>query len=67
MEWISTKDKTKIPLEGEHILLTDGKEVFEGLIGLFDDGESVWCDTEYMDNRNHDITHWMPLPNPPEI
>lgn len=28
------------------------------------DGDGEWV-TDYDDTANHDITHWMPLPEPP--
>ena len=53
MEWISVKDK--LPCESDNILVWEGQ----------------YCEIYLCYNRDHferhykDITHWMPLPEPP--
>lgn len=66
MEWISVEDR----------LPKIDAEVFEEIVVLATDGHSVctcqfdcgvvWCAWNAYNNINgKDITHWMPLPEPP--
>ena len=73
MEWISVKDRLpEIPVNGyAHVtvIATDGEMAFPALYeravlkrGTFYRWKDVW-------NRIYDgnhITHWMPLPDPPQ-
>lgn len=73
MEWISVKDKLpkidkkQLPPCSEDVIAFDGKYVRVG--ALFKScGNLTWC---YLDDNDHsysfdDVTHWMPLPEPPE-
>ena len=54
-EWINVKDELPNP-EDELILGHNGNYAFEC---NFDDG--YWCNI-----GGEDITHWMPLPEPPK-
>lgn len=59
-EWISVKDK--LPLCGERVIMTDGVFVCEGFLNI--SGKWMrngigWIESE--------ITHWMPMPKPPEM
>lgn len=63
MEWISVKDK--LPQEFKRVLVYSDfgidSKVFEG--GIFYDGEThCYCPIGKVDG----VTHWMPLPKPPE-
>jgi hypothetical protein len=70
MEWISVKDK--LPEIDESVLVTDGTEVTTGGYGhavYRRQNKKCW----YMDNKDwdgmpakRDITHWMPIPEPPK-
>lgn len=68
MEWISVEDD--LPLKGENILMYYDDLVVEGEYqnGNFYHVSSCahfkgYCKCE----AQKGITHWMPLPNPPEI
>ena len=65
MEWISVKDRLPQPNEWDSII-TNGKFV---CWGHFYEPEKKWyrdaC-REVEDIKNKRITHWMPLPKPPE-
>jgi len=52
-EWIPV-DK-RLPDEEVRVLATDGTDVFES---EYMSGNWEWC---------ADVTHWMPLPEPPEV
>lgn len=58
-KWISVKDK--MPKNGEQVIAYNGKSVE---VGLYCFSESF----RYFDysKKNHNITHWMPLPSPPK-
>lgn len=60
MKWISVKDK--MPEEDQHVLITDGEDVVEGWLDTCSD-KDVWYYSDYY--QKQDITHWMPLPKPP--
>lgn len=57
MNWISVEER--LPSDDEYVLVhsINGTE-----IGLF--FHSYF--TDFNDNAIYDITHWMPLPEPPE-
>lgn len=72
-EWISVKDK--LPQKYDRVLVTDGKQVClhykqSGVNFADARGHDLYCSCDL----NHDrcdfvegqITHWMPLPKPPE-
>ena len=65
-EWISVKDR--LPKPDESIMLCAfGKSVGEGTYQGHDGYHNVWkmyavCGTYWDD----EITHWMPLPEPPK-
>lgn len=62
-EWISVKDR--LPDEfGEYLGLVDEFE-FRGpeIVQFDEDGFQRWYNYEW--NKSH-VTHWMPLPEPPE-
>tara|TARA_R110002020_G_scaffold467655_2_gene691408 strand:- start:3040 stop:3225 length:186 start_codon:yes stop_codon:yes gene_type:complete len=55
MEWINIKDKRPEFIQGNKVLGHNGDYAFEC---DFDDG--YWCNI-----GGEDMTHWMPLPEPP--
>lgn len=57
MEWICVKDR--IPAKGERVL------VFKASKGPHD--PSSICVFNWYFGENSAITHWMPLPEPPEF
>lgn len=63
MEWISVKDE--LPQKGIRVLITDREIVCEAnrnnITGLWQGWQLL--SNEYLDYEN--ISHWMPLPNPP--
>jgi Protein of unknown function (DUF551) len=68
MKWISVKDRLPKESLEDFILFTDGKVV---LFGSYFDGNSyedecLWKPAIGWIHKNADITHWMPLPEPPE-
>lgn len=63
MEWISVKDK--LPEKEKNVLYCDIEtEIYLGMLIDGMDKEIYWSHYDYLED--HDITHWMPLPNPPE-
>lgn len=56
MKWISIKDEYPEAEQGKKILGHNGVYAFEC---EFDDG--WWCNI-----GGEELTHWMPLPEPPE-
>lgn len=70
MEWISVENE--LPQENINIILFDGKEVFCGCMYRNKRKNTIsWenqaCDgTCYGWYKKNPITHWMPLPDPPE-
>lgn len=70
MKWISVKDR--LPEDDKYYLITDGNvsdiadfNIYsKRFLILIDDREEQSFNGLY---SNSVITHWMPLPNPPEI
>tara|TARA_R110000868_G_scaffold136519_4_gene349517 strand:- start:3548 stop:3772 length:225 start_codon:yes stop_codon:yes gene_type:complete len=70
-KWISVKDKmpskqkNKTVITFEYLINLSGKKIpyiwMEDVKDLHKDEYGVWSDTGAVD-----ITHWMPLPKPPE-
>ena len=52
-EWIPVSER--LPDEEVRVLATDGTDVFDS---EYMSGNWEWCS---------DVTHWMPLPEPPEV
>ena len=62
-KWISVKDR--LPKTGERVLATDGFMVGEG----FRNDKNEFCRyyaSSWKDVLGDDVTHWMPLPDPPK-
>ena len=59
-EWISVKER--MPEENQRALAWDGHKIFD----CAHCGD-VWFETvdDWAINTNYPITHWMPLPEPP--
>lgn len=71
-EWISVKDK--MPDKRQQVLFTNGFTVLKGIfVPLFSneyrDIENVFCGENggIFTTENWNVTHWMPLPNPPSV
>ncbi len=71
MKWISVEERTTEEMGECPILLTDGKSV---TVGVFREQNGQWPWVVFDPGTNDDlngwpdknITHWMPLPDPPE-
>jgi len=59
MEWISVKDR--LPSDEQDVIVTDGKNVLQTFYAIYDSGIS-WGTSRWVG----EITHWMPLPEPPQ-
>ncbi len=59
MEWISVKDR--LPEIGEPVIIYYGRFVAEAMRN--DNGVFV---VSCSDEEAEDVTHWMPLPEPPK-
>lgn len=70
MEWISVEDR--MPVDGRPKILFICKSHTEVCCGYKSPyRENVWCDELATDcdgdpSDEYDVTHWMPLPSPPE-
>ena len=66
MTWISVKDR--LPPEGIVVLTYRPNSMDFRMetdyIGLFENGDFTWANT--LNSCKHLVTHWMPLPSPPE-
>jgi len=67
MEWISVKDRA--PEDGKIVLVTDGRII--GISSCYSEDEShryIINFGYYIGNEAHieNVTHWMPLPEPPK-
>jgi hypothetical protein len=60
-EWISVKDM--LPVSGKINLVSNGKGV---TTGSYEDFYQEFILYNTVDRKIEDVTHWMPLPNPPE-
>lgn len=57
-KWIAVKDK--LPEEYTDVIVTDGEQVWLDNMS-FEDGRPWW-----MIDCHNTITHWIPMPEPPE-
>lgn len=68
MNWINVQES--LPEEGRKVLTIDARGPIElveyriDYIILFDEGEHIWA-CRY-DREQNEVTHWMPLPEPPK-
>ncbi len=60
-EWISVKDR--LPEDDTHVLINDGDNTG---IGVYDIEDELWTAQTWW-SEYHLVSHWMPLPNPPEV
>ena len=67
-EWIKVRDRLPQQLLGKFLLFTDGTEVFFGryFYGNSHKDECLWKAEIGWVDKDSDITHWMPLPEPPK-
>lgn len=61
--WIPCEERMP-DAPGIHVMVTDGVHIMESLYEVID-GEILWLDNS-LDLRFGKVTHWMPLPEPPE-
>lgn len=66
MEWISVKDR--FPEEWVTVLITDGKNVgiSSNQIDCITEENCISSEGYYIGTSLQEITHWMPLPEPPK-
>ena len=57
--WISVEER--MPHYGERVLITEGHAVFEASLSI--SHKWVRCGIGWAEG----VTHWMPLPEPPEV
>ena len=62
-KWIPVTER--LPEEGERVLFTDGAWVGEGYINKRGKWQR-YLNQSYTDVMALDVTHWMPLPEPPK-
>jgi hypothetical protein len=60
-QWISVKDR--LPEDGSYILMSGGSQITMGWLN-FSRKEFIQCIS--WTNLTESVTHWMPLPEPPE-
>ena len=67
MEWISVKDRLPENKTGNPHELTDDVLVYikEGVVGICEyyPKDNKW----FFDDIEFEVTHWMPLPEPPKV
>jgi hypothetical protein len=65
-EWISVKDR--LPEIGVDVLISYGGLPFYHLAFLTHNGDIKWFNGNHSNTEYSldDVTHWMPLPKPPE-
>lgn len=71
-EWVDYARQTRWrrfaeekPLLGDRVLCTNGRCVFEQVLCVKNDGTYKW-DRCGLPAAMQDVTHWMPLPEPPK-
>ena len=66
MEWISVEDR--LPEDSDFVLTAGTGACREGMCVLFHRPEpSRWINTYTRKEWEWPVTHWMPLPEPPEV
>lgn len=63
MEWIKIEDD--FPEDLEHVLFTNGKDIYKGYRNAFMWGNCYWFSVS--EEAIEDVTHWMPLPIMPKV
>lgn len=61
-EWISVEDRVPMPLDFQ--LAYNGSAVF--IAAPLVEGSDVWISFSSTGDRINNVTHWMPLPAPPQ-
>ncbi len=62
MEWVNIKDR--LPEEGQRVLCFNGYIYLKDYDSVFYDGERHWTGSRI--GQIAEVTHWMPLPQPPK-
>lgn len=61
MDWISVKDR--LPETEDHVLCcTQSKKGGQNIVRGYYRRDGLW-----VSGMNSNVTHWMPLPDPPEL
>ncbi len=60
--WIPVSER--LPEENQQILSTDGKEFYLDYYARWEGKDNPPC---FCDGLSWAVTHWMPLPEPPEV
>jgi hypothetical protein len=69
-EWISVEER--LPEHDKLVLVCDANEGVHGYVGIWsfeidkDDGSDCWYDSGGWWHPLEEVTHWMPLPEPPK-
>ena len=61
-DWIGVEDR--LPEEGIEVIGYNGDQVGECFIMFFEDDMPIWAHADFQIFGL--VTHWMPLPNPPQ-
>ena len=60
-EWISVEDR--LPSNGDYILMTDGLQI---ALGWMNHSREEFIQVNTWADLTSSVTHWMPLPEPPD-
>lgn len=64
-EWISVEER--LPEQSVEVLVYDFVDSMDVMfLEVDDDGYRFWADDNGYEYSIHDVTHWMPLPEPPK-
>lgn len=61
--WVSVEDKSKLPLRGSGAIIAARYDTGRIVFSSWRDGSGEWVGVP----RGGTVTHWMPLPDAPEV